>query len=695
MWSRMRPTGRSLITLAVAITSMLILAGLTQGHAQKWEMSVCADPSSLPFSHEDKTGFENRIAEILAEELSAKLTFVWWPQGATMISDKLREGDCDIIMGVPDGHKALLTTLAYYRSPYVFVYRADSPFDIQSLDDPVLHELNIGVQRTGIPPHEALLKRGLADNVVLQYGDLGVGGLGPVIEGVANEEVDVSLAWGPVAGYYAKRQPTELKIVPVTPEIEPPFLSMVTSMTIGLRPGDEALRDRLNIALAVRWKEIQGVLREYGVPLSPLPNPARLVDTSRAQDQSLVTEPIRIGIVTPTETGATAVQASLYDLVGEAARMGALLAGEDIGTRANSLGMRLDVLPTSSPSADAAFRAGERLIAVEDVSALIGGLGEGQAEALAAVSHEHKIPFFNIGSPSDALRREACTPYTFHVEASAAMYLDALIGWYTSSGHHRWFSVYEDSDEGRTLHRRAVRAIEQRQSSSEDIGSAAVVPEQPSYVAELDAIRRANADVILLLLNARDQIAFLAQQESMGLDIPTAPFPHPVTQTRDYFAAVQYQAEGTSSSYRAVLWETTLDTDEAGELNNRFISRWGQPMDPPAWAAYQSVKMLFEAIIATKASDSSALVEYLESPEAVFDIHKGPGVSFRPWDHQLRQPLYLIKIDAEAVWKYKLENKLEFADLVGELPGLYLPEVNPAERLDRLGDSSEESRCRF
>lgn len=680
----------------IALAFVLLLAGVAQGQIPTWEMAVCADPNSLPFSHQDETGFENRIAEILAEELGAELTYVWWPQGASMISDKLREGECDMIMGVPDGYRELLTTIAYYRSPYAFIYRADSPFDIQSLDDPVLAELDIGVHRTGIPPHEALINRGLADNVVLQYGDLGYGTnerLARIVEAVANREVDVGLAWGPVAGYYAQQQPAELKVVPVVPEIELPNLFMIMSMTIGLRPGDHALRDRLNAALTRRWDEIQEVLRDYGVPLSPLPKPLPSAQQGPL-NQPEAAEPMRIGTVIPTRTGATAVRASVYDLVGEAARMGALLAEEDVGTQAESSGVQLHVLMASSPSVEAAYRAGQRLVATEGVHALIGGIGEGQAEALAIVAEENRIPFFNIGSPSLELRGENCNRYTFHIEASAAMYLDALVDWFVSADRHRWFIVYEDSEEGAARQLRALTAIAQHQSS-DVVGMAAVAPGQPAYVEELDAARQVDADVILLLLDPLDQIAFLSQKESVGPDVPVAPFPDPVTQTRDYLGAVQYRAKEAGSGIRAALWETTLERHGAGELNSRFMSRWGQPMDPSAWSAYQAISMLFEAAKATGTSEASPLIDFLESPQAIFNVQKGPGVSFRSWDHQLRQPLYLVNIDPEAEWREVLRNKLDFADLVAELPRAYSPEVEPIERLDRLGDGPNESSCHY
>lgn len=270
MWEQKQRGGK--VTFFATLVITLLLWGVANGQPQGWELRVCADPNSLPFSHENETGFENRVAEILAEELGARLTYVWYYQGSAMIADQLREGGCDLIMGVPDGHRELLTTVAYYRSPYVFVYRSDSPFDIESLDDPTLQTLDIGVQNTGSSPHQALLNRDLSANVKLQ-DSAGYGKLGFVIEAVASKEIDVGIVWGPIGGYYTRQQPAAFKLVPVTPEVELPFLSMVLSMTIGMRPGDEALRDRLDIALVTRWEDIQAVLNAYRVPLSPLSKP--------------------------------------------------------------------------------------------------------------------------------------------------------------------------------------------------------------------------------------------------------------------------------------------------------------------------------------------------------------------------------------------------------------------------------------
>ena len=69
-----------------------------------------------------------------------------------------------------------------------------------------------------------------------------------LIEAVAAGKVDVAVAWGPLAGYFAQRQNTPLEIAPVSPAsyLTVPF---VYDMTMAVRKGDEALRDALNGAL--------------------------------------------------------------------------------------------------------------------------------------------------------------------------------------------------------------------------------------------------------------------------------------------------------------------------------------------------------------------------------------------------------------------------------------------------------------
>ena len=183
------------------------------------ELRVCADPDNLPYSHENGSGFENRIAELIARELGATLTYTWLPQRRGFVRKTLNAGLCDVIIGVPQHFELVRTTRPYYRSVYVFAYRADRAPDYGTFDDPNLAAARIGVQLIGddfaaTPPGHALAARGLVHNIVgyLIYGDKPQ--VQRMIESVANGELDVALAWGPPAAYFAKRQPVPIAITP-------------------------------------------------------------------------------------------------------------------------------------------------------------------------------------------------------------------------------------------------------------------------------------------------------------------------------------------------------------------------------------------------------------------------------------------------------------------------------------------------
>src|SRR5688572_12855124 len=51
-------------------------------------LRVCADPHNLPFSNDKGEGFENKLAELLAEKLHKKLDYMYFPQAPSVIRTK-------------------------------------------------------------------------------------------------------------------------------------------------------------------------------------------------------------------------------------------------------------------------------------------------------------------------------------------------------------------------------------------------------------------------------------------------------------------------------------------------------------------------------------------------------------------------------------------------------------------------------
>jgi len=237
-------------------------------------LRVCADPNNLPFSNQRLEGFENKIAELLAQDLGERVEYTWWAQRRGFFRNTLKAGMCDVVIGVPAGFEMALTTKPYYRSTYVFLSRKDRHLDIKSFDDPVLRKLRIGVQIIGddqsnAPPAHALTRRNIVDNVkgFTLYGDYSQNNPpARIVDAVEKGDIDLAIVWGPLAGYFAKQSRVPLDVVPVSPQIDQPFLPFVFDIAMGVRRGDQDLRDQLDQFLEKRRPEIERILDDYKVP---------------------------------------------------------------------------------------------------------------------------------------------------------------------------------------------------------------------------------------------------------------------------------------------------------------------------------------------------------------------------------------------------------------------------------------------
>jgi mxaJ protein len=238
-------------------------------------LRVCADPDNLPFSHRDGSGFENRIATLLAQDMGLPLRYEWLPDRRGFVRKTLGARLCDVIVGVPVEFERVLATRPYYRSTFVFVDRDEGAQQAPpSFDDARLARRRIGIQLIGndlaaSPPGYALARHGAIDNVV---GFTLAGDRPPaarLVAAVAAGELDEALLWGPQAGYYVQRAPVPLRL---TRASAPANLGMPFEFDIamGVRRDDSALRDRLDDVIVRRRADIARILADYGVPMLPL-----------------------------------------------------------------------------------------------------------------------------------------------------------------------------------------------------------------------------------------------------------------------------------------------------------------------------------------------------------------------------------------------------------------------------------------
>ncbi|MFD2114030.1 substrate-binding domain-containing protein [Thiorhodococcus fuscus] len=266
-----RRTKGALIALCLLTFGGSGAALAEQGHEARSGryLTVCADPNSLPFSNDRGEGFENRIAELIAQDLGRPIHYRWWPQTIGFVRNTLRTRLCDLITGISSVSELVQNTNPYYRSVYSLVYRADSNLKLKTLTagDPTLSGLRIGVV-AGTPPVTLLTRFGLLDHIHSYERTVDTRLYAPArdaVRDVARGETDLAIIWGPIAGYYAERQETPLTLMPLPAQID--GVPMAFNVSMGIRHRETTWKHQLNQTLDHLQPQIQEILLSYGVPL--------------------------------------------------------------------------------------------------------------------------------------------------------------------------------------------------------------------------------------------------------------------------------------------------------------------------------------------------------------------------------------------------------------------------------------------
>ena len=231
-------------------------------------LRVCADPRNLPFSNEKGEGFENKLAELLAEKLQKKLDYMYFPQATGFVRMTLGAHRCDVIMGFPQGDDLVQGTNPYYRTAYALVAKQGSGLDdVTTLEDERLKGKHIGIV-AGTPPATNMAVNGLMANakpyplmIDTRFDSSAEAMIGDLMSG----QIDAGILWGPMAGFYARRANPPLHVTPLVKETTGPRLTFRIGM--GVRSADQNWKRLLNRLIQENQPAINRILLDFGVPL--------------------------------------------------------------------------------------------------------------------------------------------------------------------------------------------------------------------------------------------------------------------------------------------------------------------------------------------------------------------------------------------------------------------------------------------
>jgi len=250
------------------------------------DLRVCASETEAPFSTRDETGFENRVAQIMAAKLDRRLITVWTPQPAIyLVRDWLEKNKCDVVMGLDTGDDRVLTTKPYYRTGYVIVTRADRNITASSWHDPQFNKLKTIAVRFHSPGEQILRQTGKYEDTAIYLFSL-VGFKSPrnqyvqvpadrLIQEVINGRAEAAIAFAPEVARYVKASPVPLRMQLIT---EPLELSdghkeiLQFNQSMGVRKDDAQLKAVLDEAIDAAGSQLRGSLEAEGIPLLRTPS---------------------------------------------------------------------------------------------------------------------------------------------------------------------------------------------------------------------------------------------------------------------------------------------------------------------------------------------------------------------------------------------------------------------------------------
>lgn len=244
---------------------------------------VCADGYNLPYSNKEKEGFDNKVAELLGEELGIPVEYYWFPQRIGFSRNTIKNVDpetgkfrCDLAMSVPEHTDFIKPTKPYWSSIEAMVYRSGEGYELKTMEDVAR------VSKEGEPLRIGLFDRGVATKKLI---DLGLGkqieyyqmmpgdvrvNAGRIVEdALANGDVDVAFLWGPIAAYYASVSEVPMTVQPLNELGE----AMIFSFSMGTRYQDKKWNELLNKFIDKRRDDINAIIAEYHFPSLDNVNP--------------------------------------------------------------------------------------------------------------------------------------------------------------------------------------------------------------------------------------------------------------------------------------------------------------------------------------------------------------------------------------------------------------------------------------
>ncbi|MFD0987873.1 ABC transporter substrate-binding protein [Methyloligella solikamskensis] len=338
---------------------------------------------------------------------------------------------------------------------------------------------------------------------------------------------------------------------------------------------------------------------------------------------------------------------------------GARVAIEENNRTGGFLGQHFTLKEEVLPR-DADIAAEAKPLLASGQNLIIADLEPQDLLALSDVPGAKDALILNIRSSDDDLRQKSCRPNVFHILPSNAMRADALAQYLIWKKWDKWFllkgTTPSDIAYAKAVKRAARRfggdIVEERAYKFE-AGNKRADSGHQQIQTQMPAATQAAAE--------HDVVWVADTVEGFGEYLPYRVYdPRPVVGTQ---------------GLTATAWHRSYEEYAGTQLQQRFERAAGRNMTERDYAGWLAVRALGEAALRSHETDAPGLRKYLLSDAFTVAGFKGKGLSFRPWNNQLRQPLLIAAPRA----------------LVSTSPQEGF--LHPRHLADTLGYDEPESKC--
>jgi branched-chain amino acid transport system substrate-binding protein len=361
-------------------------------------------------------------------------------------------------------------------------------------------------------------------------------------------------------------------------------------------------------------------------------------------------EPIRIGQIIPF-TG-------FLGAIGEYGKQGATLAVEELNEKGGVMGRKLELITEDEANPGVAVQKARKLIEKDHVVAIEGTVSSASCLAVGDEVQRAKVLLVNAGSNSDEIRSKRCHRYVFSTEGCNTQYVNAIGNWLIKERKvNRWYFLTSDYAFGHDLLRVARGLLSANKGT--EVGSDLAPTGTTDFSQYITKMKAAKPDLVFHNLAGADVTNFLKQYAEAGMTIEVA--------GGVIDSAYAWPVGESLRGHFPIIWWHELKTPASIAWAARYVKRWGRPPDNQAYGDYVAVHAIAQAIDKAKSTDSTKLVQALEGHTltSAMDGLKGRPLTFRAWDHQLLQPMYVVAAKDKGKWK----DKWDIFEIIGEVPG--------------------------